>query len=95
MAGLREDLRLVRMERDILGKPWPSFAKERFAFILAEKACWPVMVMCTVLKVSTSGFYVWLRTAPSLRATRGVQLSSGRRSRGAGEPTAARGSTPT
>lgn len=23
----------------------------RFAFILAERACWPVVVMCAVLKV--------------------------------------------
>lgn len=37
----------------------------RFAFILAEKACWPVAVMCAVLKVSTSGFYAWLRHVPS------------------------------
>lgn len=37
----------------------------RFAFILAEKACWPIAVMCAVLKVSTSGFYAWLRHAPS------------------------------
>jgi hypothetical protein len=28
----------------------------RFAFILAERACWPVVVMCAVLKVSASGF---------------------------------------
>ena len=39
----------------------------RFAFILAEKACWPIAVMCAVLKVSTSGFYAWLRRAPSAR----------------------------
>ena len=25
----------------------------RFAFILAERACWPVAVMCAVMKVST------------------------------------------
>ena len=37
----------------------------RFAFILAEKACWPIAVMCAVLKVSTSGFYAWLRHVPS------------------------------
>jgi putative transposase len=41
----------------------------RFAFILAERACWPVAVMCVVMKVSTSGFYAWLRHAPSKRAT--------------------------
>lgn len=46
----------------------------KFAFILAEKACWPIAVMCAVLKVSTSGFYAWVRRAPSLRARRDVQL---------------------
>ena len=35
----------------------------RFAFILAERAVWPVVVMCAVLKVSASGFYAWLRRA--------------------------------
>ena len=38
----------------------------RFAFILAEKACWPVTVMCTALKVSPSGFYAWQRHEPSM-----------------------------
>ena len=28
----------------------------KFAFILAERAVWPVVVMCAVLKVSASGF---------------------------------------
>ena len=30
-----------------------------FAFIRAERACFPVTVMCEVLKVSRSGFYAW------------------------------------
>src|SRR4051812_18803579 len=38
----------------------------RFAFILAERACWPITVMCAVLRVSTSGFYAWLRHVPSV-----------------------------
>ncbi len=46
----------------------------RYAFILAEKACWPIVVMCAVLKVSTSGFYAWLRHAPSARATKDERL---------------------
>jgi putative transposase len=46
----------------------------RFAFILAEKACWPVVVMCAVLKVSTSGFYAWLRSVPSARAQKDERL---------------------
>ncbi len=46
----------------------------RYAFILAEKACWPIVVMCAVLKVSTSGFYAWLRHAPSAHATKDERL---------------------
>jgi putative transposase len=46
----------------------------RFAFILAEKACWPVAVMCAVLKVSTSGFYAWQRHEPSKRDKKDERL---------------------
>jgi putative transposase len=46
----------------------------RFAFILAERACWPVVVMCAVLKVSTSGFYAWLRSTPSARDKKDERL---------------------
>ena len=31
----------------------------KFAWIDAEEANWPVVVMCGVLQVSTSGFYAW------------------------------------
>jgi len=46
----------------------------RFAFIQAEKASWPVTVMCAVMKVSPSGFYAWQRHAPSKRATKDERL---------------------
>lgn len=46
----------------------------RFAFILAERACWPVAVMCAVLQVSASGFYAWLRSVPSARAQKDERL---------------------
>ena len=32
----------------------------RYAFIAAEKAEYPVTVLCRVLRVTRSGFYVWL-----------------------------------
>jgi hypothetical protein len=32
---------------------------EKFAFIDAEKAQYPIVKMCTWLDVSTSGFYEW------------------------------------
>jgi len=39
----------------------------RFRFIHAEKANYPVRVMCRVLKVSTSGYYAYLERGPSTR----------------------------
>jgi transposase InsO family protein len=39
----------------------------RFAFILAEKAFYPITVRCRVLEVSRSGFHAWVRRQPSQR----------------------------
>lgn len=33
----------------------------RYRFISAEKANYPVTILCTVMKVAKSGFYAWLR----------------------------------
>ena len=41
----------------------------RYRFIAVEKAGYPVTVLCRVLRLSTSGFYVWLNRAPSKQAT--------------------------
>ena len=46
----------------------------KFAFILAERACWPVVVMCVVLGVSTSGFYAWLKREPSAHDKKDARL---------------------
>ena len=39
----------------------------RFKFIHAERANYPVRVMCRVLRVSTSGYYAQMKRAPSKR----------------------------
>lgn len=40
----------------------------RFRFIEAEKATFPVRILCRVLDVSRSGFYAWAGRGPSKRA---------------------------
>jgi putative transposase len=42
----------------------------KFAFIKEHRCTWPVKVMCRVLVVSRSGFFAWLRRAPSARMLR-------------------------
>ena len=46
----------------------------RFAFIAAEKARYPVRILCRCLGVTRSGYYAWARRRPSARARRDVQL---------------------
>ena len=48
----------------------------RFAFIDAEKAHYPVTVLCRVMEVKRSGFYAWLHRGPSLRARHDSILSA-------------------
>ena len=41
----------------------------KFEFIHAEKAFYPVTVLCSVLAVSRSGFHAWCKRPPSARST--------------------------
>ena len=41
----------------------------KFAFIVAEKASYPVRVLCRTLEVSRAGFYAWHRRPPAARTT--------------------------
>ena len=42
----------------------------KFGFVVKHRATWPVPVLCGALGVSRSGFYAWVRRAPSVRARR-------------------------
>jgi putative transposase len=46
----------------------------RFEFIQAEKANFPITLLCRVLEVSCSGFYRWLDAQPSERQTENERL---------------------
>lgn len=47
----------------------------RFAFIAAEKATYPVRVLCRALNVSRAGFYAWHTRARAPRTQADQQLS--------------------
>ena len=40
----------------------------RYRFIESHKKVWPITLMCSVLNVSSSGFYEWVHRRPSRRA---------------------------
>ena len=42
----------------------------RYAWIEAQRDCYPVGVLCRVLQVSRSGYYAWRRRQPSATAER-------------------------
>jgi transposase InsO family protein len=46
----------------------------RFRFIAAEKAHYPVSLLCHCLRVSRSGFYGWARRGPSARVQQDARL---------------------
>ena len=47
----------------------------KFALIEAEKAHFPVAVLCEVIEVSRSGFYAWQSRPPSDRTRQDAQLA--------------------
>jgi len=47
----------------------------KFPFIDAEKAHYPVVMLCRVLRVSRAGFYAWCGRPPSPRAVEDARLT--------------------
>lgn len=47
----------------------------RYRFIAAEKARYPMGLLCRCLGVSRSGFYAWWRRRPSIRSAEDVRLT--------------------
>ena len=45
-----------------------------YGFMVKHRGVWPVRWMCEMLDVSPSGFYEWLRRAPSKRAREDMQI---------------------
>ena len=46
-----------------------------FARIDAEKAHYPIRILCRALKVSSAGYYAWRQRPPSLRAQHNLRLA--------------------
>jgi putative transposase len=46
----------------------------RFPFIAAEKARYPVRILCRCLGVTPSGYYAWAQRGPSLRTRQDLEL---------------------
>ena len=68
LAQLRRDVKRLRMECDILKKSdglLRQSARVKFRFIAAEKARFPVQVLCDALGVTHSGFYAWRHRPPA------------------------------
>ena len=48
----------------------------KFAFILVEKAFYPITVLCRVLGVSRSGFHAWAKRRPSQHSRDDMKLAA-------------------
>ena len=46
----------------------------KFRFVAAERAQFPVSLLCKTIGVTRQGFYAWLRRAPSRRSVQDAGL---------------------
>ncbi|MCA1740619.1 MAG: IS3 family transposase [Actinobacteria bacterium] len=78
---LRKEVKLLRQEREILRKAGGLFRQggrdpvRLFRLIDAEKANYPISLLCRVLKVSRSGYYDWKDRPPSKRDRENATLT--------------------
>ena len=47
----------------------------KYQFIATHRQDYPISTMCRVLQVSVSGYYAWLKRAPSRRSQKDARLS--------------------
>jgi len=66
LRRLRQEVEVLKQEREILKKGSGHLLTTkalRFAFIHAHRDQFPIQRMCSVMEVSTSGYYAWARPA--------------------------------
>jgi transposase-like protein len=70
IAQLRRECDRLRMERDILKSHFDfrGTAEMRFRAVEDCRDLWPVQALCSVLGISTAGYYAWRTRADSKRA---------------------------
>ncbi|MEW2275987.1 IS3 family transposase [Streptomyces griseofuscus] len=86
IAALRKQVRELEMERDILRRAAKYFGGRdelvsRFEFVADHRDAFGVKRLCTVLNLSRSGFYRWLKTAPARAAKKAADAALTRRIR--------------
>ncbi|MFJ9565989.1 IS3 family transposase [Streptomyces fuscichromogenes] len=86
IAALRKQVRELEMERDILRRAAKYFAGRdelvsRFEFVADHRGAFGVKRLCTVLGLSRSGFYRWLKAAPARAAKMAADTALTRRIR--------------
>ncbi|WP_443065564.1 IS3 family transposase [Streptomyces sp. NBC_00557] len=86
IAALRKQVRELEMERDILRRAAKYFGGRdelvsRFEFVADHRDAFGVKRLCTVLNLSRSGFYRWLKTAPARAAKKADDAALTRRIR--------------